>query len=171
MNIIIFGPPGSGKGTQAKRIASLGFNHICTGDLLRERKFALGTGDLVGDDVVISIVKEKLEAHKGDNFVFDGFPRTLEQAQVLKELVDIDAVFLLNVDDEELIRRVVRRGQKSGRADDNADVMKKRLKEYAEKTYPIKQFYSLDNKLHVIDGTEPIETIFEKIKRYVENKG
>lgn len=160
MNIIIFGPPGSGKGTQAKKLAEkYNLIHVSTGDLLRANKVPVGTGDYVDDEMVIKLVADKIKDNPNGEFIFDGFPRTTKQALALSKLIKIDAAILLMVSDEEVINRIVKRGKTSKRADDNEEVAHKRIKEYADKTYPLKQFYSLNNILYPVNGEVSIEDV------------
>lgn len=183
MNISLIGPPGSGKGTQAKKIAEkYNLIHISTGDLLREevanqtelgKTLKLGTGTLVSDEIIMELIKNRVltrdiyATHSG--FVFDGVPRTIEQAIELNTVIKIDKAILLMVDDDEAIRRIIRRGEKSGRADDNTEIAKKRLKVYTKETYPIKQYYSLHGTLGVVKGTDTVEEVFESITKLLDN--
>lgn len=184
MNIIIFGPPGSGKGTQAKKLAEkYKLTHISTGDLLREesekgtelgKKLDLGSGKLVDDETVLQLIENKIKeiystqlSHE-IGFVFDGFPRTVEQAIELNKMIDIDKVILLMVRDDEVTRRILKRGEKSGRLDDNKETIIKRLNEYTQKTYPIKQLYHLQGKLSVINGAMDVNSVYETICKIIE---
>src|ERR1700739_4699516 len=160
LNLVLFGPPGSGKGTQSQKlIEKYGLIHLSTGDLLRseisqgtelglEAKKLMDHGILVPDEVVIGMISHKLDANKdAKGFIFDGFPRTVAQAEELDELLaskgeNISGMIALEVDDEELEHRLLLRGKNSGRADDaNPDVIRKRIKEYNNKTAPVAQFY------------------------------
>lgn len=178
LNLILFGPPGSGKGTQsAYLIEQYGLKHISTGDLLREEKAkgsALGLeaqrymeqGLLVPDEVVIGMIDAKLEefAQKVNGFIFDGFPRTVAQAEALDQLLNqknaqIAKVLSLQVSEEELMRRLLNRGLTSGRVDDNEETIRKRIQEYYAKTMPVAEYYAQFNKLANINGEGNIEEI------------
>lgn len=186
MNIILLGKPGSGKGTQSKKLVEkYGLIHISTGDLLREEKskgtelgkqLNLGSGFLVSDEIVINLIKNKINEleflnndhtiigkQKSIGFLFDGFPRTIEQAIELDKFIKIDKAILIILDDEKVIDRIIKRGEKSGREDDTKETAKIRLKEYEDKTYPIKQFYGLNNKLAVVHGDKQIDEVFNDI--------
>ena len=182
LNIVLFGPPGAGKGTQSQKlIDKYGLIHLSTGDLLRgeisqgtelglEAKKLMDHGMLVPDAVVIGMISHKLDANKeAKGFIFDGFPRTVAQAEALDQLLEsknapiLDMV-ALTVNDDELERRLLLRGKDSGRADDaNPEVIRKRIKEYNDKTAPVAEFYKNQNKFKSINGIGTIEEIFDAI--------
>ena len=180
--IVIFGPPGAGKGTQSQLLIDQ-FNliHISTGDILRS-EIALGTelgikaksimdrGDLVPDEVVIGMIRSILEKNpNAKGFIFDGFPRTTTQAESLDQILDelntsISTMLSIDVDDDELTKRLLERGKSSGRADDaNESIIRNRIKEYNKKTLPLKKFYTQQNKLQSIKGIGSIDSINTKI--------
>ncbi len=180
LNLVLFGPPGAGKGTQSvKLIEKYALIHLSTGDILRaeianatprglEAKKLMDQGLLVPDAVVIGMISSKLDANKNaKGFIFDGFPRTTAQAQALDSLLSekntsISMMLALEVEDEELTRRLLKRGLDSGRADDqNEEVIRKRITEYNSKTAPLKQYYSAQNKFISIPGTGSVDQIFE----------
>jgi adenylate kinase len=187
LNLVLFGPPGAGKGTQSERIIQkYRLVHLSTGDLLRSQ-IAAGTalglkakqlmdqGLLVPDDVVIGMIESKLyENQDATGFIFDGFPRTVRQAEALDELLSqhrtsITLMVALMVDDEELTRRLLLRGQTSGRPDDqNEELIRRRVTEYNEKTTPVASYYANQQKLATIDGIGDIETIFDLITQQIE---
>ena len=186
-HLILFGPPGSGKGTQAVRLAEeFGLIHISTGDLFRyemSNKTPLGLkaqefmskGILVPDAVTIGMLKNKMNMHPdAKGFILDGFPRTIPQAQALDDLLcesdqEVDAVISLEVDDEEIIKRLLERGKTSGRADDaNEGVIRKRLTEYREKTEPVFGFYDVLSKTHRVAGMGNIDEITARLKDKIE---
>jgi adenylate kinase len=187
LNIVIFGAPGSGKGTQSELlIEKYGLKHISTGEILREEiksntklgKLAesyMSKGHLVPDKVVIDILEELVEKHlKTKGFVFDGFPRTLAQGEALKTMLakhgqKIDTVINLEVEDDELIDRLLKRGQISGRADDNRATIESRLKVYDSQTSPLKKFYSEQGVLKHIHGIGSIKDIFSLIEKEIDN--
>ncbi|MDF2234354.1 adenylate kinase [Albimonas sp. CAU 1670] len=188
MNIILLGPPGAGKGTQAKRLVDeLGMVQLSTGDMLRAAQASgsemgkvvadvMARGDLVTDEIVIGLIKEQLEsgaASKGA--IFDGFPRTLAQADALGELLAseglaLDRVIELQVDDETLVKRVVNRAKEAEaagekvRADDNADAMRTRLLNYYKDTSPLIGYYHAQGKLARIDGMASQEEVAAQLK-------
>lgn len=181
-NLILFGPPGSGKGTQSEKlIAKYHLKHLSTGDLLRSeisRKTPLGLeakkfmdqGFLVPDEVVIGMINDALDAHPDvAGFLFDGFPRTAIQAQELDDLLAdkntcIDVMLALEVSEEELIKRLVKRGQISGRSDDsNEMIIRARLIEYHKKTASVADHYQKENKVVMVRGEGTIEEIFSKL--------
>ena len=187
LNIVIFGAPGSGKGTQSdKIIAEYGVEHISTGDVLRAeikagtevgKKAAalINEGKLVPDSVIIEILASTLDAKGKDikGVIFDGFPRTIAQAEALNTLLAergeaVSTVIGLEVDDEELIKRIVARGATSGRADDNAETAKKRLETYYNQTLPLKDFYIKEGKYAMIEGMGAIDDIYARIKKAIE---
>lgn len=187
-NIVLFGPPGSGKGTQATRIIEkFGFMHLSTGDMLRaeiakqsplglEAKTLMDKGDLVPDAVVIGMIANKLDENKeAKGFVFDGFPRTVKQAEALDELLvernaPIQAVLSLKVSEEELTKRILDRGKTSGRADDqNETIVKNRVIEYRTKTAPLASYYASQNKLVEIAGEGSIDEIFDALSTAINN--
>lgn len=189
INIVIFGAPGSGKGTQsAKLIDRYGLYHISTGELLRDhikRDTELGRianeyiskGQLIPDDLMIRILDDTLEREaKGKaGVVFDGFPRTIPQAEALKELLrkrgtDLHAVVGLEVPEDELVQRMIQRGKQTGRADDNPDTIKNRLKVYHDQTHPLREYYNKENKYIAINGTGIVDEIFNEIARGLEDK-
>lgn len=182
LNLVLFGPPGAGKGTQSQKlIEKYGLIHLSTGDLLRgeisqgttlglEAKKLMDEGALVPDAVVIGMISNKLDANKeAKGFIFDGFPRTVAQADALDNLLTskqsaISGMIALQVDDVELEKRLLLRGKDSGRADDaNPEVIRKRIVEYNSKTAPVADFYKEQSKFKSINGIGSVEEIFEAI--------
>lgn len=182
LNLVLFGPPGAGKGTQSENLISkYNLVHLSTGDILRseiDRGTSLGKrakeimdkGELVGDDIVIGMIETKLDENPNANgFIFDGFPRTSAQAIALDDLLQkkgtgISGMLALEVDDEELVKRLLNRGQVSGRADDRSeDVVRRRILEYNTKTLPLKRYYSEQAKFHSIKGIGTIDEIFSSL--------
>ena len=184
LNIVIFGAPGSGKGTQSdKLIEHYNLFHISTGDVLRDNikrgtelgKIAKGfidQGQLVPDELIIDILAQVLDENKAnatDGVIFDGFPRTIPQAEALEQLLadrgtKIDAVVGLEVPEDELIKRILLRGKMSGRSDDNEETARKRLDTYHNQTSPLKAYYEQQGKYRAINGLGSIDDIFELIK-------
>jgi len=188
LNLVLFGPPGAGKGTQShKLIEKHGLIHLSTGDLLRseisqgtelglEAKKLMDHGILVPDEVVIGMISHKLDANKeAKGFIFDGFPRTVAQAEALDNLLKsknapILGMIALEVPDDELERRLLLRGNHSGRPDDaNPEVIRKRIKEYNDKTAPVAHFYKEQNKFTGINGVGTVEEIFAAICAVIDN--
>ena len=187
LNLVLFGPPGAGKGTQSNLlIEKYNLVHLSTGDILRgeiaagtalgmKAKKLMDRGDLVPDEVVIGMISSKLDNNSNSNgFIFDGFPRTSAQAEALDNLLDekgtsISAMLSLKVEDEELIRRLLSRGEKSGRADDQDEsIIANRINEYNTKTAPLKEYYSAQNKLSEIKGNGTVEDIAEKLNNMID---
>jgi Adenylate kinase and related kinases len=186
-NLILFGPPGSGKGTQSEKlIEKYGWIHLSTGNLLRkeiedgtrlglEAKSFMDKGQLVPDEVVIGMISSALDANAGANgFLFDGFPRTVAQAEALDELLaqkgtEISLVLALEVNEEELVKRLLNRGKTSGRSDDtNEGVIRARIKEYENKTAQVADYYAKFGKVARIKGEGNIDEIFNSISEQVE---
>lgn len=181
LNIVIFGAPGSGKGTQSARIVEkYGVSHISTGDVLRAEimkgselgKVAKGyidQGQLLPDALIIDILASVLDSLKDSRgVIFDGFPRTIPQAEALKKMLsergqDVSVMLDLDVPEDELIDRLIKRGQESGRADDNLETIKKRLTVYSEQTSPLKDFYKAEGKYQHINGVGSMDAIFDEI--------
>ena len=181
LNIVLFGPPGSGKGTQSENIIKkYGLKHISTGDLLREEvagqtelglqaKAIMEKGELVSDAIVIGMIRKKLEEHKdGPGFIFDGFPRTVDQARELrKALTDYDdrvcVMISLEVDRQELVKRLLLRGQQTGRSDDNLETITNRIDVYDTQTKPVTIYYQKMRKHAAVDGPGSIDKIFDRI--------
>jgi len=181
LNVIIFGAPGSGKGTQSDLIISrYGLFHISTGDILRQeikKQTELGaiadgyikTGQLIPDDLIIKILADVLIANTdAKGYIFDGFPRTIAQGEALDNLLrerntNIAAVINLVVDEKELLNRLIKRGEESGRTDDNPAVIQNRLKVYRTQTEPLEEYYKKKGTLFKIKGNNSIEDVFEKI--------
>lgn len=188
LNIVIFGAPGSGKGTQSQKlIDKYHLTHISTGDILRNEignKTKLGElantymskGQLVPDSVVIDILDE-LFVHNPDSvgYIFDGFPRTLTQGEALdamlvKRNTEINVVISLEVDDEHLTERLIKRGEISGRNDDTPETIKSRLQVYYQQTSPLKEYYAEQGKLVKIDGLGTIDDIFSRIEKVIDKR-
>ena len=187
LNLVLFGPPGAGKGTQSNLlIEKYNLVHLSTGDILRgeiaagtalgmEAKTLMDRGDLVPDEVVIGMISSKLDNNPSANgFIFDGFPRTSAQAVALDNLLEekrtsISSMISLKVEDEELIKRLLSRGEKSGRADDQDEsIIANRINEYNNKTAPLKEYYSAQNKLSEIEGNGTVEDIAEKLNDVID---
>ena len=189
LNIVIFGAPGSGKGTQSDKIIDkYHLFHSSTGDVLRDNmrrgtelgKVAKGyidQGQLVPDELIIDLLAQVLDENKekaADGVIFDGYPRTIPQAEALEQLLAdrgtrIDAVVGLEVPDEELIKRILLRGQLSGRADDNEETARKRLEVYYNQTSPLKAYYEEQGKYLAINGMGTIDGIFDQIRQELDN--
>ena len=188
-NIILFGPPGSGKGTQsANLISKYGLKHLSTGDLLRseialqtplgvEAKNFIDKGQLVPDEVVIGMISTALETNPNvPGFLFDGFPRTDAQAEALDKLLtlkktSIDVMFALNVSKDELIKRLLNRGQSSGRSDDVSEtIIRSRIQEYENKTKPVADYYRRFDKVIYIKGEGSVDEIFENLCSEIEKR-
>ena len=185
-NIVIFGAPGSGKGTQSKKIIErYGFDYISTGDMLRRAisegrelgktaKDYINRGQLVPDDVIVGMIADFLDSKKGSKgVIFDGFPRTLKQAEALKTMLnergtDIHILLDLQVEDEELVERLLERGKISGRSDDNPETIKARLDVYHTQTAPLATYYIGEGKHVAIKGIGQIEEIFERIAEAID---
>ena len=180
MRLIIFGPPGAGKGTQATYIKEkYNVEHISTGDVLRESvknetkvgllaKSYMEKGELVPDEVVIDIINEKLNSLEKKDFMLDGFPRTVSQAKALNDILDkqnlgIDIVVLLEVGDEEVVKRIMNRQMEENRSDDSEEVVRNRLYVYREQTSPLKEYYLGKGILKEVDGVGKIEEISQRI--------
>lgn len=187
LNVVLFGPPGAGKGTQAKKLKErYGLIHISTGDLLREEvssRSKLGLeaqkimtqGKLVSDKIVIGIIKSKLHNNMSSNgFIFDGFPRTEAQAIALDNLLEdnklaISIMLSLEVSENELIQRLLDRGKNSGRSDDqNIDIIKSRIVEYNIKTSILIDYYKKESKYKGVNGMGDIKTITERLFNLID---
>ncbi len=188
-NLILFGPPGSGKGTQSEKlIAKYGLKHLSTGDLLRseianqtplgvEAKKIMDKGQLVPDEVVIGMISSALDSNpQAKGFLFDGFPRTPAQAEALDKLLELKktsiAVMLaLNVSEEELARRLMKRGETSGRSDDtNETVIKARITEYHNKTAIVADYYKKFDKVVNVKGEGTVDDIFGALCKEIETR-
>ncbi|MDP3116591.1 MAG: adenylate kinase [Phenylobacterium sp.] len=183
MNLILFGPPAAGKGTQAKRLVSeKGMVQLSTGDMLRAAissgselgkrvEGIMQRGELVSDEIVIALIEERLpETEQAGGAIFDGFPRTLAQAKALDAMLasrgaKIDLVIRLKVDDQALMERIATRYAETGRPDDNPDSFKVRLGAYNEQTAPLLPYYQGQDKLVEVDGMETIEAVAQAIDR------
>jgi adenylate kinase len=186
VNLVLFGPPAAGKGTQAKRlVAERGLVQLSTGDMLRAAiaaqtelgkrvKAIMDAGELVSDEIVIALIEEQLPAAKAaGGAIFDGFPRTLAQAQALDNLLKgqgtrIDRVIRLKVDDDNLLERIARRFSESGRADDNPETFKVRLSAYNTQTAPLLPYYEGQGKLVEVDGMADIAAVAAGIDAALE---
>ncbi len=187
-NIVIFGAPGSGKGTQSeKMIEKYGLGHISTGDVLRDQikrgtelgktaKGYIDNGQLIPDDLMVNILADVYDSfgkeHKG--VIFDGFPRTIPQAQALKDMLakrghKVAAMIELDVPEDELMKRLIKRGQESGRSDDNEETIKKRLTVYHNQTSPLIEWYEKEGIHHHINGLGELDRIFGDICAVIDD--
>jgi adenylate kinase len=188
-NIVLFGAPGAGKGTQSEMlIEKYGFIHLSTGNLLRdeisrntplglEAKSLMDKGQLVPDSVVVGMISSAIDANPdAKGFLFDGFPRTVSQAEALDGLLSlkeqkINIVLALEVEENELVQRILKRGKTSGRTDDqNEDLIRSRFKEYQEKTAPVGDYYQEQDKKINVKGIGTEEEIFENLRSYIEQE-
>ena len=187
-NIVIFGAPGAGKGTQSeKMIEKYGLGHISTGDVLRDQikrgtelgktaKGYIDNGQLTPDDLMVNILADVYDSfgkeHKG--VIFDGFPRTIPQAQALKDMLakrghKVAAMIELDVPEDELMKRLIKRGQESGRSDDNEETIKKRLTVYHNQTSPLIEWYEKEGIHHHINGLGELDRIFGDICAVIDD--
>lgn len=186
LNLVLFGPPGAGKGTQSEKlIAKYQLVHLSTGDILRgeikkqsplglEAKKLMDAGVLVPDEVVIGMIGIKLDENKdAKGFIFDGFPRTTAQAQALDKLLEekntsVTMMLALEVNNDELTKRLLIRGKDSGRADDsNESIIRNRIAEYNNKTAPLKEYYTAQNKFFAVNGIGSIDEIFASLCTFI----
>ncbi|MBN1952028.1 MAG: adenylate kinase [Bacteroidales bacterium] len=188
LNLVLFGPPGAGKGTQAaKLLEKYQLVHLSTGDILRselaaqtelglEAKKFMEKGELVSDAVVIGMIEGKIDSNTGaKGFIFDGFPRTTAQAKALDKMLEkknspITCMLALEVEKEELIKRLLLRGKDSGRADDqDQSIIENRIKVYNSETTPVKDYYEAQDKYQGIRGMGSIEDIFGRLCEAIDN--
>lgn len=188
LNIVLFGPPGAGKGTQAEKLVSkYNLVHLSTGDIFRANikgetelgklaKTYIDGGDLVPDEVTIKMLESEVDKNpNAEGFIFDGFPRTTPQAEALEVFLNgkntaISVMLALNVSEQELIKRLLLRGKDSGRADDaNEEVIANRIKVYNEQTAVVADFYNAQDKFEKIDGVGSIEEIFGRLSTAIDN--
>lgn len=186
-NLILFGPPGSGKGTQSEKlIAKYNLKHLSTGDLLRseisnqtqlglEAKRYMDKGNLVPDAVVIGMIDEALDQNQdAGGFLFDGFPRTAVQAEELDKLLSrkktcIDVMLALQVSEHELVKRLIKRGETSGRSDDtNEQIIRARIEEYHKKTAAVADHYQKEHKVVMVKGEGNIDEIFDRLSKEID---
>lgn len=186
INLILFGPPGSGKGTQAaKLVKKYRLIHISTGDLFRyemsnntplgeQAKAYMAKGELVPDIVTIGMLRNKVEAHpEASGFIFDGFPRTIPQAEALdaflrEKKTNLSGLIALNVDDKEIVQRIKLRGKTSGRPDDNDEnIIRNRITVYKNETSPVYDHYAKVGKSHMVNGTGTLLAIFRRICKII----
>lgn len=186
-NIILFGPPGSGKGTQAKMLEEkFDLLHISTGDLFRyemgndttlglKAKEYISKGELVPDEITVGMLKNKVNANaKAQGFIFDGFPRTTAQAEALDEFLSeknsaIHGLIALDVEEKEIIQRILQRGKTSGRTDDlDPNIIKNRIEVYLQETAPVYDHYSCQDKAQKINGHGSIQEIFERLTEVIQ---
>jgi len=181
LNIVLFGPPGSGKGTQSEKILDkYKLTHFSTGDMLRaeladetelglQAKSIMERGELVSDEIIIGMIRNKIIGEKdAKGFIFDGFPRTVAQAEALDNLLDelgmkIEVMLGLEVDKQELIDRLLKRGQDHGRADDNLETIENRIKVYEDQTSPVSGYYDEQGKYRGVKGVGSIDEIFDRL--------
>lgn len=189
MNLILFGPPAAGKGTQAKKlVAGRGYIQLSTGDMLRAARSSgtplgkkvagiMDSGGLVSDEIVIALIEEQLDRNpKAAGFIFDGFPRTMPQAQALdaalaKRGKKVDSVIRMKVDEKALLARVTKRFEAERRADDNPEAFKKRLAAYNTQTAPLVPFYAGQGKLTEIDGMASVDAVSASIAGVLDRAG
>lgn len=189
MNLILLGPPGAGKGTQAERLVSdRGLVQLSTGDMLRsavaagtevgkKAKVIMDRGDLVPDDIVVGIIADRIqEPDCANGFILDGFPRNTAQAKALDAMLNdkaltLDGVLEIRVDDQILISRIEGRAKATGgeRTDDNAETLKKRLAVYHEQTAPLLPYYEAQGKLKVVDGMLTIDEVSRELKKALDS--
>ena len=189
LNLVLFGAPGSGKGTQSEKIIDrYGLHHISTGEVLRKQikegtelgKIAdsyISKGHLIPDDLMIDILRQELKGlpKESKGVIFDGFPRTIPQAVELENLLaeigsDLTGVVGLEVPEEELVARMLKRGKETGRADDNIDTILNRLKVYHNQTEPLKEHYQGKGSYMQIDGLGEVDSIFDSISGKIEER-
>ena len=181
LNIVLFGPPGSGKGTQSEKIIDkFGLTHFSTGDMLRAELAAetelglkarsiMEKGELVSDEIIIGMIRNKISGEaEAKGFIFDGFPRTVAQAEALDVLLEelgmkIDVMLGLEVERQELIDRLLKRGQDQGRADDNLETIENRIKVYEDQTSPVMGYYDTQGKYRGVNGLGSIDEIYERL--------
>jgi adenylate kinase len=188
VNVLVLGPQGSGKGTQAKRVADEhGLPHVSTGEMFRslddatplgrEVKEIMGRGDLVPDDVTIRMIRERL-AHDDarDGFILDGFPRNLTQAEALDEMLaeigrTLDVIFFFDLDDETAMERALGRAHQEGRSDDTPESIARRLAVYHEQTEPVVEYYRTTGKLVPLHAGRPVEEVAGEIESALDTVG
>ncbi len=189
LNLILFGPPGSGKGTQSEKLTvKYNLKHLSTGDLLRneiqkntplgiEAQKHMNKGHLVPDEVVIGMISSALDSNpKCDGFLFDGFPRTAEQALALDKLLELKkapivAMLALEVSERGLIKRLLKRGETSGRSDDNNDlIIRERIEEYHRKTTSVAEHYKQANKVVMVKGEGSVDEIFGSLCKEINSR-
>jgi adenylate kinase len=187
LNIVLFGPPGSGKGTQSEKIIEkYGLTHFSTGDMLRaelaaetelglQAKSIMAKGELVSDEIIIGMIRKRITGQTDSKgFIFDGFPRTVAQAEALDKLLDelgmeINVMLGLEVDRQELIDRLLKRGEEQGRSDDNLETIENRIRVYEDQTSPVMGYYLGQGKYGGVDGVGSIEDIFSRLTGIIAN--